>query len=386
MDGFGKPKYGSKQNNSGVCPTFSVTKKEPEGVFRFYPVVVDEKTGRMSQYAATHWGFAGTDPQNPTAMRLRPFKCIEQVNWQTKEIKVECPQCTRYREAEAARDNQSAELRSQLNADGKTESEIEDILKTALTPANEWLRKYNCDRKHYYAVKRQKDGANGHLKVSSKTKKKIEIEFERLFNEEGVDPTSLDQGVWLSIRRIDDKGDDIVSVLTEKVDAEVNGRKVKVNQIVPAPISEEEASKALEEIRDLTTVGGYVLTAEQITLLTQSSEDPEEIDRIFAMNQTARKSDEPAAPKAVAKAQPTPASTPAVAPKAAAKPVFDPNDPAVKARLAQIVAKKEAEAKAKAEAEARAKANAAPAENPYEMDDESFLAMVNADKKDEASA
>jgi hypothetical protein len=134
-----------------------------------------------------------------------------------------------------------------------------------------------------------------------------------------------------------------------------------------APLSDEEATKALAECKDLMSVG-TVLTYEQVQALVDSGGDPDKVDEIFGGTSKPRVNTTKAAtPQNKTPEEPKADKTLESAPKS------DTGD-TVKMRLAAINAKKAAEQAAK-EAEAKKAAEAAaPAEDLSNLSDEEFMA------------
>lgn len=340
--GFGKPKYGS---GAGKCPTWGLDMGD--NIYRILPPMHSlAESGRWSNYVRTDWGYAGTDSQNPGKTRVKPFRCIQVENRRTGMVEEECPEDSLregYKQRAQARE---AELRAQ-HAALKPE-EIDVIVDREMAPLRTWLRAHNQDAKHYLAVMNEKR-IFGHLKINHTDKKKLDLKFDELRKNQAIDPLDLEQGVWVNFRRISKNGlDDIIDFVTEKVTATINGREVQVQQIIMAPLAADEVTRALEEVRDLTDVGGFILTHEQVLALTQAGEDPEEVDRIFAMNR---------------KEKSTKAPAPAVA------LILDLADPRVQVRLAEIKARKDA---------SLALPPAPASEAAYKLDDEAFLKLVGS--------
>lgn len=326
--GFGKAKYGS----SGGCPTWTL--KPGDNVYRILPPMHSlADQGEWRQYHASHWGYEVTDPRNPGKTRQTIFKCIEVRNWNTKMVEKPCPECELHVVRARALEDLTAQLRAKYKAAGKAEPDIDKLVEAEVAAPTAWLFAHNLDKKFYMAAMSE-DRKFGHLKISPTTKRKLEAKLAELRGQ-GIDPLDLAQGVWLNFKRMTKNGlDDVVEPVTELVDATVNGRQTRVPQIVLAPISDDEADRALEDIRDLTTAGGIDLTYEQVALLTQVGEDPDEADKIFKMERSNGKSH-------------------GVEPKA--NPLMTPEN---QARLTEILSRKASEAKA---AELQRTSNAAVA-------------------------
>lgn len=387
--GWGKPKYGKKTG-------FQKTGKPDTGdnfIRILPPMHTLAEAQEWCKYYSTHWGFAGVNPSDPSKQAMRPFRCIEVSDRRTRMVTQECPACERYKATQQKAEDQE----SALKASGKSAEEIE----TAMTPIRDWLKAFKVERKWYVNVM-YKDGHFGDYKLNHK----IHMNALRAYTEgndttkslleaEGIDPLALDQGVWFNIKRVGNgfAQPDTIEVEQETIDAEVNGKKVKVKQILQAPLTDEQADRALKECRDLAKLGGLTLSYDQVLKLVECNGDPEEVDRIIGGSK--REESAKAAPAA-----PTPAPAndntrkeqalkEAIDAAASTEETAAIAKAAMVARAAEIRAKKAAEAaalkaaeeaKAAAQAAEAAKAKAAtpatapaPTANPIDMSDDDFL-------------
>ncbi len=248
-----------------------------------------------------------------------------------------------------------------------------EYVAAGLEPIKLWLKAHNVDAKTYLAVK--KGDEFGQFKVPYRMYKAMRDKMAEIETSDEINALALDQGLLFNIIRSGDgfAVPDTFEIVQENV--MIDGKKYKQYKL--APISDEEAAKALEEIEDLAKAGGMRLTFDQIQALVDCSGDPEEVDRIIGSN-TGMKAEA----KAEMKAEAPKVQTNEMPPKAAAtKPANDTVvttqevDPAIQARLDAIKAKQAAEAKAKADAAAAAKIP--PATTALlDMSDEDFLAQM----------
>jgi hypothetical protein len=367
MSKFGKASFAGKKSTSN---TWRI--KEGDNKYRLLPPMfslIDEE--KYTAYHGVHWGYEGVDRNNPTQTQKRPFRCIQERGRNGMTLQ-ECPACAFYDLEEKRVEAQEAELLTSLRKEGKSDKEIEEIIDTALGADKYWLQTHNVDRKHYINAMTEDGTEFGQFLVSHRTKKAMDEAFDRLREEDGIDALDIDQGVIVNIRRTGKKREavDSVEFVTEKLAG--GGRKIKLR-----PLSEEEQERALKECKDLTTVGGTVLSFDQISAIVEANGDPQAIEAVF---QGARQERSPKRAPAPQKPAPTPAPAPApTPPPAQEKPAVDP---AVAARLAAIAKRKEeqeaAARKAKEEAEAAA---AAAAQAPVveekaieDMSEEEFMA------------
>lgn len=373
--GFGKPKYGS----GGGKQTFSIQKGD--NLIRILPPMhslADE--GKWAVYETMHWGYAGVDSKDSNKTKARPFRCVKVEDRRTKMVLQDCPECSLIEQYQAREKELEAQLRSEAKEKKLSDKDAQEFVEAGLAPVQGWLKAHRPDAKWYLAVKKGED--YGQFKVPHRMKKQIEEIAQKVLAEDGIDALELDQGLVFNIKRTGDgfSVPDTVELVME--DVVVNGRKLK--QIKTAPLSEDEANRALEKIEDLSKAGGLRLSYDQIKALTECSGDPEEVDQIIGKKGGAEAS-APAGSKAAPKATAAPAPANTNSKGTAANTNGGATvDPAIAARVAQLkAARAEAEAKAKAEAEEAARAAAAAAEaevpqteedNPLLMNDEDFLA------------
>lgn len=393
--------WGKKKYDEGS--QFKKTGKPKEGnnFIRILPGLGDDAP--LEVYRTTHWGYAGNHPTDATKTLVRPFRCIEESKMvQGQRMTTQpCPECENYNAKFAEAAAYKAKLEATKNPDG-TPKYNKETLKTAMKSRNDWLQAHRPERKWYINVK-YKDGTFGDYKINHKIHRAgIKLKLKELAETYQIDGLAPDQGVWFNVKRPGDGVDppDVIEFEMELVDAEVNGRKQKVPNIVLAPLSEEDWDKAVKECRDLTQLGGQVLTYAQIESLVKCSGEPDVVDSIFG--------DRPkAAAKPASKSAPAPEPEEAVEPEDAAeaanmskaindvgqalgklvdtvkdtvaKPQPDPE------RLARIRAKKEAEEKAAKEAAEKAAkaaaAAAAPPVNTDEMTDEEYMKYFDDQEK-----
>jgi hypothetical protein len=376
--GFGASNYGSGQ-------TFTKTGKitKGENYIRILPAFGSlAATGDWRKFYVTHWGYAGVNPRDPSKNSMRPFRCIREKDRRSKMITVECPACTFFDGLEA----RSKELEGSLLAKGKSE----DVIKTEMHPIREQIKQFRPEAKWYVNVL-LKNGDVTDFKLNHKDHMNGIMGLikgpngnDGLYDEDSIDPTAPEGGVWFKITRNGDGISPPDNVSVEMEDVVVNGRTLK--DYKRAPLTDEQIEKALKNCKDLSTLGGATLTHAQIQALVDCGGDPEEVDRIFG-----------ARPRTEQSAKPTPASE---APggfsnhqtltdptlKAAVNPPTPANDtyvingkPATKAqydRYQTILAQKKAE---KAAVEAAAKAEAAKAKAKAEEDRLAAEAAAAAD-------
>jgi hypothetical protein len=372
--GFGKSKY-----TTGTTFKRPVGPKKGDNIRRVLPAMHSlAESGEWSYYVSTHWGYHGVSKREPGKTVPRPFRCIKVMNWTTKMVIQACPKCDQREQVEAQKKEQEAQL--------VATKAPKDVIESALQPLEDWLEAHNCERKHIINTMCQ-DGTFEPFKLNSKFHMpQLREKFKELVAQ-GIDPTDVDQGVWINVKRTTNDGADTIEVVNEAVPGMPGAFRLKL-----APLSEEQKERALSEVRDLTEHGGVVLTFDQIAQLVACDGTPEEVDRIMGLN-----SKEQSAPARAS--SPAPAAAPATLPKTALPPASaapvakaavapSSNAPAadIKAMLEERRQKIESAAKAKAAQEAAAKAaeqaaavaQPAPEQvfNPLELSDEAFIEFM----------
>ncbi|NDD84297.1 hypothetical protein EBZ38_08510 [bacterium] len=177
----------------------------------------------------------------------------------------------------------------------------EEEKQVILEPLESFIRKHNVDRKWYINVM-DVSGAFGHVTISHRLKKQLDDLMEKIRNNEGVDPISIEQGIWLSFRRTGKKLSVVDTVEAVYNREELNGRKVNVLKV--APLTDQQVSDALVQCHDLTEIVRSI-SIDQMNLLVGSSGDPEEVDKVFALGSFSRTDRERSASRREASAQAT---------------------------------------------------------------------------------
>lgn len=310
MEGFGKAKYGG----SGGFKIYDLKTDNQGGsvsyVFRLLPPMKSQaSTGVWAIYYGQHFGYAGVDPKDANKTKQRPFKCIEEKNFRTGMITRACPECALVATRKADLEFKEAQAKADTS---KTEEMINDLL----AEDRDWLKSHNCQRQWYMNVMTPSNEF-GILRMSHEVKKLLEAKIKEAKETWGVDPTDLETGCWFRFTRTGRKISVTTTVDLEMVTNRDGSGRAIGQSLKQAPLTREQAVQALQECPDLTEVV-RVLSEEQISLLTQSGGDPEEVDRIWAMGQR----DAEQSPRPVSRPVPRPA--PAPAPAAAPKPAPQP--------------------------------------------------------------
>ena len=379
--GYGKAKYGSDQK-------FQKTGKPGKGpgnnFIRIMPPMhslADE--GKWAVYYTTHWGYAGISKSDPTKTTVRPFRCIEDKDRRSGMVRQSCPECENFREKE----KEATAFEAKLKADGLNDKQVKDH--PEMKAFSDWLQSHSPERKWYINVM-YKDRSFGDYKINHKTHKKgIDSKIAELLDNQQIDALDPDQGVWFNIKRLGD-GFTVPDVI--EVEMTPGERKGSLD-IGLAPLSPEEQDKGLKDCRDLATLGGTLLSEEQIYALTISDGSPEAVDKIFGerpaqRTQHAAEDREEAgdSPPDTSKAGPTitdemKAKAQAIMAKRESEAKAKANEEKAKAaaaRAAAAVAAAKAAEKAEQAPPAADPAPAADGKDPLKMGDDEFLAFFNS--------
>lgn len=361
---FGTPKFTTGSNYKKTEGP-----KTGDNFIRILPPMFSlREDGEWKKYWSTHWGFAGVGNE-PGKTVMRPFRCILDKDRKTGLVRQECPACAQYEQVEAQKKEQEAQITAELKEGGATKDQIEEQVSARLQPINEWLKAHRVEGKYYVNVM-FKDRSFGSYKLNHQYhmarineiingKRDGKVVKPGLMEAEGINPLTPDQGVWFVIGRTGTGfgTPDTTDIEYAKVEGIVNGKTKMVDEIVLAPLTDEECEKAGKECQDLTTMGGLTLSYDQIKRLVECSGDPDEIDEIMGVKQQQKAAASSTSKGAFTPPQQknaAPAST-TTAPKTTINVAVNIQDPAIQKRIAEIQAKKAAAEAAKQAAEEAAR-------------------------------
>jgi hypothetical protein len=358
-NGFGKAKIG----NGGGNFAKNITLKEGATlVARLIPPLKSKaESGEWAVFEGVHFGYRATNAKDPSKPLLRTFRCVREKDFKSGLITLECPECALIDERKEGLEKNMEEW-----AKAHTPEEVEELA----APAKQWLRDHNCDRKWHINVLLQ-DGTLAVLKISNKTKKKLDLAIQTVASEDGIDAFDLDGGCWFKFTRTGKMlaAEDHIAIEYESV--KEGGRVVK--SVKAAPASEAQQAQALRECQDLGSVAQQ-LTIKQIELLTKCSGDPAEVDSILAAG--AKRERSPLSPSLPAPSKPAPVAKAAPVVEAApvAEEAADDEEAALRAQLAALEKSKAAKAKVVAPTPARE----AMVAGPSGTDPAAFLAKFKS--------
>jgi hypothetical protein len=248
--------------------------------------------GFWARYHGQHFGYAG-NAKEPGKVRQRPFACIQQTDFRTKIVTVECAACDIIEEKRSEREAREAEYKSK----GKNEQEIRELLE----PLTQWLKKHNCDRKwHINCMDRA--GNFGVLQISHTLKKALDVKLDEMRNKRKIEPIDKDSGVWIRFSRMGKfpVQDSVEVVMSETADGRFEYER--------CPLTEQQCEQAEKVCPDLQSGVVKTITAAQIAQLVGCSGDPDEVDRIWAQGSKTVERSTP--PRTTPVAQPVTTSQP----------------------------------------------------------------------------
>lgn len=264
---IGTPSYGGKKKENSRL-------KDGDNIYRILPPLGElAAEGVWAVYECLHWGFKGTKG-------MRPFRCIQKKDFNTKMVKVQCPECDRIAEKLAVVEDTKAKLK----ADGKSKEFIDEHVK----PLTDWLYSHNLDKK-WYVNALTMDGKITRLAIPHKMYVQLQEKITELVTKKGIDPIAVDGGVWFNLKRtgMGNQTAHSVSVEEETVMAEVNGKKTPLPMIKQAPLTQEIINRLGAEAHDLKN-SFRTLSFDDIKRLVTSGGDPEVVDAVFSAGEFTR--------------------------------------------------------------------------------------------------
>ena len=292
------------------------------------PMKSYSETGKWGFYYKQHFGYYGTNPNNPAKNRARPFACVEELD-SDRNVVVACPECEMI--------ESKRKLKQQLLNKGEDANSL-----------NDWLFRHNLNCKVWINAMTP-EGKFIVLQLTHKTVKTVLKPFlkklDEKFNTNALDPH---KGVWLKFTRTGVGRD-----ATDKVECDTetrvleDGTEAEVRKM--SCLTPEQIQKALKICPDLAKDpnAGMVrtLSVEKIRELVNCDGDPTTVDRIFGDSKTTTASSYDADDDVDTETSSNPASTPAVS-TAASVVVTTPSIDDEEAKLmAQMAALKERKAR-----------------------------------------
>lgn len=211
---------------------------------------------------AVHWGYKNS------AGKMRPFQCVEKIEWGANKEKIivqECPRCKLTNKAQLLYNKKDAELKDQGVGD--------EIRKAKLQHIAAYLQQFNRGFRHY-ANAMNAAGEIGRLDYSARHRKLLVASLKDL-QSKGIDALSPEQGVYFNFT-YDGKDGHKVDVVTV---SNSNGTfSLKTGPLTPAII--ERLGNETFDLTDLFAV----ITVAQVQALVDNEKDaglPRLVDSIF---------------------------------------------------------------------------------------------------------
>ena len=234
------------------------------------------------KFYGIHYGHSGNNPRDAQKNRPRPFACIEEKDYRTKEIKVHCPKCDQMEVMRSKQKTRESELKLANPSVAENEKAMKDICRADATYAsyNEWLKKHNCDKKWYINVMSYA-GEFGVLHLTYTTMKDVlEPKLKEWRDKEKLDVFHPHKGVWLRFTRsgVAPRVTDNVELFMDSVEISP-GRIVK--EVKNAPLTKEQIQRALKICPDLAKDVVKFLPPDKIVALIATKGDLDKVDEIW---------------------------------------------------------------------------------------------------------
>lgn len=242
--------------------------------------------GQWNKYYAVHFGFRGTDG------KMLLFQSPQQKDKMSGDVVVRDVALDRI----VSKQEQQKKLKEallQMASDSPKRPAVENALKEV----NEFLEKYNLDKKNYINAI-DLAGNIGALGLGYKDFNVLKDLREKLRQEEGIDIASVKGGIFLQFTKTG-RGIDTVTTITPYLETiEENGRKMK--QYKAFPITEELFPKLEKEAHDLSNMYP-VVTAEQVEQMVAGGPAAVDIVKkmVYKRSESAEKPHQDAVKKAV---------------------------------------------------------------------------------------
>lgn len=278
MSGFGKAKY-EREGGSGFKRR--QTLKVGSNIRRILPPFGSlADRGEWKFFGAQHFGYFIENPKDADKPIPKPFKCVlkkKKVNGEYMVVQ-ECAECQ-------ILSDKKLEL-EQITADLKREGASKEQFLAQTEMHTEWLKNHNLDKKWYMNTMLE-DGTVELTAISNTCYWRLDELFKKLRNDEKVDPTDPNEGVWVDfVRSLPNNSknlrdaDDVPHIVYETVNE--NGRRMKVMK--SAPLTESQIEFALGECTDLGKMF-LEISPEQIKQLVECSGEPIEVSTIMGLPQ-----------------------------------------------------------------------------------------------------
>lgn len=309
-------------------------------IFRSLPPMKNlAKSGAISKYWKTHFGWKGRNQQDPEKLDFRMFLCVEDKDRNGMVVST-CPACEyiaekkqEYDALKSQVDGKTEEIKAMGKKAGKTPAEIaraigkmREPFDKELKPLGDWLYDHNAGGKvRMLGINQQ--GQYGVLSLPYGTFKKLNEEIKKLKSNETypgttdqVDPTGRN-GVFFEIVRSGKPSKDSDSV-RPLMESRADGAKM----LVFNKLTNEQLKTALAVLPDLVDLmNEQRIKPEQIQALVGldklggGQSDPDEVDKILEIGKAAAEpeDEEPDWMKGPEVPPSTPANPPAPTPEPA---------------------------------------------------------------------
>lgn len=240
--------------------------KDGNNIIRIIPPIGSyAKSGKWFQYVALEWGYKDSAGNN------RPFQDPSVQNYKSKMWEV---------------DTLARQRRVELEAKHKQAVEMGrsgQLSKEDVEKVKELKEQFNLEKKYYVNAINDK-GEIVLFKIGYKAKQALEAEIKKL-RDKGVDPLSVDNGRFFNIFRQGSGFDTVysVSVVSENINAVVNGETMVVQKEVKHVLDETILKRLSTEATDLGTLSEKypIIEAAQVDAIVKGG--PKAVDEILGV-------------------------------------------------------------------------------------------------------
>ncbi len=275
-----REKYGRGNARASQNNTQNFKLVDGDNVYRILPPMksLRELGNGWVKYHKVHFGYGIIDEKDPSKLRLRPFECIEVVNFQTKMIEVSCPACREIEAREAACEDLEKATRDDLKAQGVLDPvQLDAKVEIALREHKKWLSTHNVDKKYYVNAKNEA-GQFGTLRLPYRAYEAVKNKMNELEASDNIEALNIDNGCWFVFKR-SGVGLKTLYAVDIATDVEVrDGKKSRTLRL--APLTDAELEQADKDCVDLATCVRRI-TPDNIRMIVESGGDPEMVKLVF---------------------------------------------------------------------------------------------------------
>lgn len=249
-----------------------------QNTYRIAPAFGDLKaSNKWATYYKVHYGYDVIDSRAKNGKRVKPFLCIQNIKFDTKEVLQACPECDAIQKNSSLLDQRRKEYAANMSA---------EQLEAAVGSLVDWKKSHNLDKKWWVVAKNTK-GDWGYLQIPNTAYQALRETMDKLQKEDGIDALSPKNGVWFEFSRsgkaLNTKYS--ISVVTERVT--VNGQQLKSIKTAPLTAKDVDVLKSMTALDKI--YANKILNFDQIQSLVTSHGDPQVVASVWGVPTTTAK-------------------------------------------------------------------------------------------------